>query len=175
MAKPTEVLSAEHKFILKVIGALERECDALEKGKAVDAAFFKQAIDFIRNYADKFHHAKEEDVLFKELGKDDVDLPCNPVQQMLIEHQAGRDYVKGLEAGLLEGDKKKVARNARGYALLLREHISKEDGILYEMAKYSLKPQVQEAMLARFNEIGEKNAALKSKWEAFANACEARK
>jgi len=64
--KPTQILSEEHKYILEVIAALNRECQSLESGKNLDKNFFEEAIDFIRNYADKFHHAKEEDILFKE-------------------------------------------------------------------------------------------------------------
>ncbi|MEK6816956.1 MAG: hemerythrin domain-containing protein, partial [Nanoarchaeota archaeon] len=66
--KATEILSEEHRHILKVIDAIEEECKALEAGKSLDKKFFLDAIDFIRNYADKFHHAKEEDILFEELN-----------------------------------------------------------------------------------------------------------
>src|SRR3989344_6473793 len=106
MQEPTKILSEEHQFILKVIGALNRECDALEKGKGIDKNFFERAIDFIRNYADKFHHAKEEDILFKELCKDDVNMHCNPTEQMLYEHDLGRNFVKGMSYGIKENNRK---------------------------------------------------------------------
>ena len=94
MESPTKILSDEHQNILKVINALIKECSDLESEKELDKAFFKRAIDFIRNYADKFHHAKEEEILFKELCKETAELHCNPVEQMLYEHELGRGFVK---------------------------------------------------------------------------------
>jgi hemerythrin-like domain-containing protein len=153
MNKPTKILSDEHQNILSVIGTLEQECNALESGSEIDKPFFENAVDFIKNYADKFHHAKEEDILFEELNKDSVQMHCNPTQQMLYEHEIGRKFVKGLVEGIEEGDKKKILDNASGYANLLREHIYKEDNILYPMADEALPQQVQDIILERFKNV----------------------
>ena len=112
--KPTKILSDEHQNILKVIDALTKECNVLESGKELDKDFFEKAIGFIRNYADKFHHAKEEDILFVELCKDTVKMQCNPVQQMLYEHDLGRNFVKGMEQGVKENNKAKVILRKQG-------------------------------------------------------------
>lgn len=64
MNTPTQILSAEHQNILKVVKAIVKECDVFESENNLDKAFFTKAIGFIKNYADKFHHAKEEDILF---------------------------------------------------------------------------------------------------------------
>mgnify|MGYP001288102147 CR=1 FL=1 len=149
---PTKILSDEHQNILKVIDALIKECNALESGKELSKDFFEKAIDFIRNYADKFHHAKEEDILFKELNKDSVEMHCNPIQQMLHEHDLGRDFVKGIDEGVKENNKAKVIENARGYAQLLQEHIYKEDNILYPMADGALNEQIQKDILDKFKQ-----------------------
>lgn len=151
--KPTKILSDEHKNILKVIEALNKECDLLESGKELDKDFFNKAIDFIRNYADKFHHAKEEEILFKELCKDTVEMHCNPTQQMLHEHDLGRNFVKEMEQGLNENNKEKVIENARGYAQLLQEHIYKEDNILYPMADEALNKNMQKSILEKFKKL----------------------
>lgn len=146
----TRVLSDEHKNILRVIKTLKRECGEIENGKAIDKDYFLAAIDFIRNYADKFHHAKEEDILFKALCGDSVEMHCNPTEQMLYEHNLGRDLVKNLETGVNEGDKQKVLDNARGYAYLLEDHISKEDNILYPMACEALPAETQNSIRQEF-------------------------
>ena len=150
MEKPIQILSDEHQNILKTIDVLLEECNILESGKEIDKAFFEKAIDFIRNYADKFHHAKEEDILFVELNKDDVEMPCNPIEQMLYEHDQGRDFVKGFEQGLEENDKDKIIENVRGYSYLLQDHINKEDNILYPMADEALNQKIQESILEKF-------------------------
>ncbi|MAE42522.1 cation-binding protein [Candidatus Woesearchaeota archaeon] len=150
MEKPTKILSDEHVHILKVVNALIKECDALEDGKGLDKDFFEKAVDFIQNYADKFHHAKEEDIFFVELNKDDVQMHCNPVEQMLLEHNLGRDFVKGLVEGIEKDDKNKVIENSRGYSQLLQEHIYKEDNILYPMADEALNEDIQKSILDKF-------------------------
>src|SRR3989338_1160616 len=151
MKTATEMLSDEHRNILRLIDAMLEKCDQLENKKEIDRAFFEKAIDFIRNYADKFHHAKEEDILFKELCKDTVQMHCNPTEQMLHEHDLGRGYVKDLEKGVNSNNKEIVIKNARGYAELLQEHIFKEDNILYPMADEALDSKVQKLILEKFS------------------------
>ena len=151
-----KILSEEHKNILKVIDTLLKECDSLQSTNKINKDFFKKTINFIREYADKFHHAKEEDILFVELCKEEVKMHCNPTKQMLYEHDLGRDFVKRLEEGIEENNKDKIMENARGYAHLLQEHISKEDNILYPMANEFLSQEVKDKMLEKFKQI-EKN------------------
>ncbi|MDO8647652.1 MAG: hemerythrin domain-containing protein [Candidatus Diapherotrites archaeon] len=176
MEKPTAILSNEHKNIMKVIQALNNECESIEGGGKIDRAFFEKAIDFIRNYADRFHHAKEEDILFKEVCKDSVEMHCNPTEQMLFEHDAGRNFVKGMEEGLQKNDKGKVLENARGYAQLLQEHIYKEDNIFYPMADQALSGKVQKAMIERFKLAEKKRFAkgVKEKYLGIAKEFEKR-
>ena len=153
MDTTTKILSGEHQNILKVVSVVVKECDALELGKDLDRNFFAQAIDFIRNYADKFHHAKEEDILFVELCKDTVQMHCNPTGQMLLEHDLCRGFVKSMDRGLEENNNKKIIENACDYAQMIQEHIFKEDNILYPMADEALSTAVQESMLDKFKEV----------------------
>jgi len=168
-SKISEILSDEHKKILEVIDVLDKECLAVENGKEIEEDFFKKVIDFIRNYADKFHHAKEEDILFKELNKENVEMNCNPTEQMLYEHEQGRDFVKGMEKRLNENDKIKLIRNARAYSELLKEHIHKEDNILYPMADEVLDQKIKRLILEKFKKIGTERKKDKEKYLAVVN------
>ena len=167
----SKMLVMEHENILKVADALVRESEEVEKGKEVDKEFFGMAIEFIRNYADGFHHAKEEDILFKEFVKkvesDDGCVHCNPVEQMLIEHDEGRDAVRLMEEGVGENDKDKVVKGARSYAGLIKEHIFKEDNILYPMADDVLSDEIEKEMLEKFKKIGEERKDEKEKYVKF--------
>ena len=153
MEKPTKILSDEHKNILKFIETLKKECERLNAGVPIDKGFFAKAVDFIKNYADKFHHAKEEDILFIELDKRKEQMHCSPMDQMRHEHDLGRGFVRGLEGALISGDKNKIIENARGYAELLEDHIYKEDNILYPMADEVLDDAAQKEMLEKFAKI----------------------
>ena len=65
----TRVLVEEHQLILRMIALVEANVARMETGRFRDWRFFFDAVDFIRNYADRFHHAKEEDVLFGVLER----------------------------------------------------------------------------------------------------------
>lgn len=165
----SKILSKEHENILKVVDALELKIEQL-KDKDIDAIFFKKVIDFIRDYADKFHHAKEEDILFKEFNKcaEEGCMHCNPVEQMLFEHDEGRKNVKLMESGVNEKNKDKLIEGARGYIQLIREHIFKEDNILYPMADEALSDNVQRTMLEKFKKINSSKKEEVERFEKFA-------
>jgi hemerythrin-like domain-containing protein len=167
----SKMLAREHENILKVADALERESEVIEKGKEIDEEFFRSVIEFIRNYADKFHHAKEEDILFKEFMKkvesDEGCVHCNPVEQMLIEHDEGRAATKLMEEGVNENVKDKVLKGARGYVGLIRDHIFKEDNILYPMTDGVLGDEIEREMLGKFEKIGEERRDEEEKYVKF--------
>lgn len=153
MSNITQQLSAEHQNILRVIDHVLVECQRLGKGGELDVEFIEQTIDFIRNYADKFHHAKEEDILFDAMLSNVDWLHCNPIPVMMNEHNAGREYVRDLENALRKNDLYGVIENARGYCYLLQNHIYKEDNILYPMAEEALNDEQKEMVLQKYSEV----------------------
>lgn len=154
--KLTTDLVEEHKLIKRMIDVLEKSVNRLEKGEKVAPVLFEQATNFIRNFADKFHHAKEEEILFKEMIKKGMPEKDSPVEAMLIEHDQGRDFVKGVIKAtkeLKKGDKKataKIIRNARGYIELLREHIDKENDILYPLTERMFTENEKDKLIEEF-------------------------
>lgn len=148
----TQVMVEEHRLILRMIALVEKNSAAMESGRFRDWQFFLDAVDFIRNYADRFHHAKEEDVLFKALVANGMPAENSPVAAMLMAHDQGRDHVRAIEAAAQQalagepGQIPVIAEHARGYAALLRDHIDKEDNILYPLAERILPEAVRPAM-----------------------------
>jgi len=137
----TNHLVEEHKLILRMLTVLEKNATLTAEGKFHDYGFFLEAVEFIRKYADKFHHAKEEDILFEALVANGMPRENSPVAAMLMEHDAGRNFVRQMEEaakraidGLPDQDAA-IAENALGYVELLRGHIEREDGILYPLAE----------------------------------------
>lgn len=173
----TKMLMDEHQNILIVVDSLERECKKIGPGTTLDEPFFRKTIDFIRNYADGFHHAKEEDILFKEFTKlaEGGETHCDPTQQMLYEHDQGRDFVKGMETALGIPDAKGVVQNARGYIALIRDHIFKEDNILYPMADEAISTKVQKSMLEKFKRISKQKESDEKKYLAIVSEFKNRK
>ena len=137
----TQALVNEHRLILRMIALLEANAARTAVGGYSNWQFYLDGVDFIRNYADRFHHAKEEDVLFEALIKNGMPREHSPVAAMLLEHEQGRAHVRALESATLEaragspGREEAIAEHALAYAGLLREHIAKEDDILYPLAE----------------------------------------
>ncbi len=155
-ADVTAVMVEEHRLILRMIDLVEKNTRLLEQGRFADWRFFLDAVDFIRNYADRFHHAKEEATLFTALIANGMPEQNSPVAAMLMEHDQGRAFVRGMEAAArkaLAGETGQVpilAGNAHGYVSLLRQHIDKEDNILYPLAERVLPAAVRPAMLEAY-------------------------
>ena len=152
----TQVLSEEHQNILKVIDGVLKECNEIEGGEDLDKGYFSEVIDFIKNYADAYHHAKEEDILFKAMLDNVENMHCNPIPVMLHEHEEGRQYINNLEEGIANSDKEQILTNARGYCLLLRDHIYKEDNVLYPMAEQALSEAQKEEVQAKYKQVKDK-------------------
>ncbi len=156
--QPTEILRQEHRIIEGMLALLQRAAAGLERGEEVDRALFEQAIDFIRNFADRYHHAKEEGALFTTMEAHGFPRRGGPIGVMLSEHDEGRAHVRGMAEALERYPDDPTARvplmaHARGYADLLSAHIYKEDNILYPMGDQMLPPSAQADLLRQFEEL----------------------
>jgi hemerythrin-like domain-containing protein len=159
MAKATEVLMAEHRGIERMLAAMERNLGRLESGDETAVPTFAQGVDFLRNFADRCHHHKEEKLLFPALAARGVPVEGGPVGVMLHEHDLGRGHIRAMADALPKaeaGDRaamRDLATAARAYIQLLRDHIHKEDNILFEMANRVLSADEQEQMAREFDRI----------------------
>ncbi len=158
--KSIDILVDEHNNIKKVLGVIRKACVQIVEDGEINHEDFFDMIDFIRNYADKYHHGKEEDMLFidmsKELGND---IKNGPIQGMLIEHDLGRRYIGNLDIALTKhqgGDKDAkvdIIANAISYANLLAEHIHKEDNALYQFAIRRLTDKTKDKLNQEIEEF----------------------
>lgn len=152
----TRALVDEHRLILRMIALLERNAPLTAGGRFTNWQFYLDGVDFIRNYADRFHHAKEEDVLFEALVKNGMPRENSPIAAMLMEHDQGRSYAGALEAAARAaqagqtGQEGVIAENALAYAELLRGHIGKEDDILYPLAERVIPDTMRDAIIAGY-------------------------
>jgi hemerythrin-like domain-containing protein len=143
---PTEILSQEHRAIENMLDEVEQHLRDVSAGGPFPRRFFDEALDFFRNFADGCHHAKEENLLFPRMKERGVPERGGPIGVMLSEHDQGRAYLKAVRENLdaaeqgSEEARKCVFANAAGYIALLRQHIQKEDTILFRMARMVLRP-----------------------------------
>src|SRR3972149_7654828 len=152
----TDALKKDNREIEKMLTLLELTSKKLENGETVPADILKKALDFIRNFADNYHHGKEEDILFKKMGEKGFGIEGGPVAVMLEEHNTGRGYTRALSEGIdkyASGNDTagmEIAENARNYTRLLATHIMKEDNILYTLADKIIPQNKQEELLNKF-------------------------
>lgn len=174
----TRVMVDEHKLILRMIALVEKNTELLEQGNFRNWQFYFDTVEFIRNYADRFHHAKEEDVLFIELIKNGMPEKQSPIEAMHMEHDQGRAHVRAIEEAAqkaLDGESGQaeiIAENAKGYAALLRGHIEKEDDILYPLAERVLPEGVRARMLEAYGRAEAKTPDLEEKYRQLVESYE---
>jgi hemerythrin-like domain-containing protein len=156
--KATEILKEEHRAIRKMLDVIDKICENLSSNREVPVEDLEGVVEFIRTFADRCHHSKEEDILFIALEDSGVPREGGPVGVMLMEHQQGRAYVKGMAEGISalkngeESGKKMFIENVLTYRELLDQHIYKEDNILYQIAEIHIPGERLHKMVDEFEE-----------------------
>ena len=178
----TQILMQEHRVIEDVLAVLEQGVSRLEHGDQVNLDLFRDASVFFKGFTDGCHHKKEEKILFPSMAEYGIPVENGPLGVMLSEHDAGRVYVRSIQdtVNLVEmgsqSDREKLIDTVKNLTLLLRQHILKEDQILFPMADRVIPLDQQEKVLEGFEHIEheetgegihEKYLALAKKMETY--------
>ncbi len=172
------VLTGEHRVIEQVLACLEKIAARVEAGGNFDAMSVRDVVEFFRHYADHFHHAKEEDVLFTYLErKAGFSRAQGPTAILRTEHVQERGHVQVIRA-VLEADKRRpndmprFLEHARALVSMLRQHIQKEDRRLFPIAAEKLTPsEVRELAIAcEHVSQADRGAGTQAHYIALANA-----
>ena len=146
---PTDTLREEHLVILRAIVLLETAAGRLADGRPLPGGWWEQLLGWLRSFADLNHHAKEETHLFPALARAGVPAAGGPVGVMLEEHTEGRALIQAMA----HGDVGRRVDAARRYVRLLRDHIDKENGVLFPLADAVLDSPGQRLLARSFEEI----------------------
>ncbi len=155
----TSILRNEHEAVLAVLDALDKAVNRLVASQEIPFDFFDDVLEFLTVFVDKCHHSKEEEVLFPLLGEGGIPVEGGPIGQMLLEHEQGREYIRQMQQGLtalrrnVVTGRDQLALGARCYSDLLRNHIVKENRVLFVMADSLLQSAAQEEVARQFDEI----------------------
>lgn len=158
----------EHTVIKKVLAMIPSIIEELDVSCTEDETLVLDTIDFIRSYADKYHHAKEEDILFKEF---DVNLDL--VKVFNEDHKIGRGHVKAILDALAKQDNQSIRDHFMGYRYLLNGHIKREDEVLYRWMDRNISTSQIVRLFARFVTVDEQFKEVRTKQEAFVKKLEA--
>jgi hemerythrin-like domain-containing protein len=156
-------LMIEHRLIERMISIIKDALTQIESTQVVDPVFVDTAVDFIRTYADRTHHGKEEDILFQNLGKRDLSAEDQKVMQELIdEHVFGRQTTQALvkaNTRYRNGDEtalSDITSKLRTITEFYPKHIEKEDKVFFPACRVYFTDEEDHAMLAEFWEFDQK-------------------
>jgi hemerythrin-like domain-containing protein len=152
----------EHVLIKRWIALIPRVVDNLDLESDAGRQVVLDGIDLIRSYADRYHHAKEEDILFKFFDQDSEILKV-----MYEDHTTGRGHVKIMLEALDRRDRQTLAEHLLAYRELLAGHIQKEDEILFPWMDRNLSPAQVDELFTRFNEVDQKMGFSPDKYLKF--------
>ena len=156
-------LMIEHRLIERMIALIREALSQIEATEIADPLFIDTAVDFIRTYADRTHHGKEEDILFRDLearGLSDADRRV--MNELVEEHVFGRKTTRELvEANIRyrNGDKsalRVIAEKLKALVDFYPKHIAKEDKVFFPAARAYFTGEEEQAMLAEFYEFDRK-------------------
>lgn len=157
-----ELMVNEHENVRRMIKVIRKYCYKVLNNEDIDYKDFYKIVDFIRDYTDGHHHAKEEDILFKTMGEKLPKLANNgPITGMLIEHDMSRLYVSNLEDAVGEYEKGNdkarldIIANAISYGDLLERHIEKENSVIYKFAENMLSEDIKDEIDRESNKVEE--------------------
>jgi hemerythrin-like domain-containing protein len=149
----TADLRHEHEVILRGLDVLERLAERLAAGQPVGEATLRGLVELLQTFADRCHHGKEEDHLFPAIRAKGLG---DNLAVFLDEHEEGRGYVRTLASGGAPSGERAAA--ARRYVGMLRDHIQRENEVLFPLADELFSPD-EHAALARAYEDVEREVA----------------
>ena len=160
---PVGPLMLEHRLIERMIEAMDTKSRQMESDNSADLVFIEAAVDFIKTYADKCHHGKEEDILFRDLAKKGLSAEHKKIMDELVkEHILGRENVKKLIAAreaYNNGSKNALYDIITNIGILVKfypKHIEKEDKRFFVPAMKYFTESERDAMLEEFKEFDRK-------------------
>lgn len=156
--KATEILMEEHRVIERVLNALERATNRLNKGDEVYLRFFTGTAVFIKQFTDECHHKKEEEAIIPAMLDHGVPKDTGPVAVILVEHEEGRRLAQAMRQAterFQAGDirmRDTLVQSSKEYIRLIRQHIMKEDKVFYPLANKVIPPEQDEVLLKAYEQ-----------------------
>jgi len=158
----TEILTREHVLILQALNSLSRAQKKIEENQQLPKEFFEKALMFLREFADQFHHFKEEYLMFGLLALKKEGAFDGPIGSLRYQHERCRTCIREISNcldGYADGDDiatTMLLENLAAYISLLRRHIYQEDCIFFKMAEKEISKEEEDILLVQFKKEDQK-------------------
>jgi hemerythrin-like domain-containing protein len=157
---PIAPLMIEHRLIERMLAVARRELERFNREKRLDPAFVRELVDFIRTYADRCHHGKEEDILFRDLAAKELTPELrNITEELISEHK----WARGQTRDLAEANERYAGGDDSSFVTVLArlnalsefypKHIEKEDKHFFLPVMRYFTEEEKQAMLGEGSEF----------------------
>ena len=135
MHDPIKMLFDEHAIIVNAVDVARQASSLIGRNDEQYEKITRDLIYFFRNYADKFHHHKEEEILFPEMEKKNELLADGVIKEMFDNHEDFREKIRNIEKHLDGKEFAKAQHQLENYAEALLDHIAVENDEVFQMAE----------------------------------------
>ena len=158
--RPTDLLKGEHDDVRGILKILQAMTDRLADGKQVDLEDLEWIFEFNRDYVDRFHHGREEYILYPSLKDEGV--PECPLSELFTEHEIARSLAKAIR-GYIEDYKQQeagsnippeIVAGCLSYIDLLLDHMDREEKIFFPLADECFTKEARDRMVEKLQIFG---------------------
>jgi hemerythrin-like domain-containing protein len=156
-------LMIEHRLIERMLAIIRQTLSQIRASNAVDPLFIDTVVDFIRTYADRTHHGKEEDILFRDLETRNLSEADRRIMNELVEEHV---FARKTTKELVEANTQYRNGNSSALGVIAGKletlvnfyprHIDKEDKVFFPAARAYFTEEEDQAILAEFWEFDRK-------------------
>jgi len=157
----TENLISEHKDIIELLGIMSKISNKIQLNEVFYTSDIEDIIDFLKHFIEKSHHKKEE-IFYPLLSTTEMPNDRAELSVMLYEHTLARNYLKDINSCIINCkignafSQELLAESMMKYVVLIKNHINKEEKIIFPMANKVLTENEQTEINRQFEKIEEK-------------------
>lgn len=160
-----DTLGTEHRRIARVLSALERTATGLAEGAPSEPHEFFRIVTFLRGFADGYHHEREEQVLLGALSTFEYGKTSGVLEFIRQQHREERTLLSRVEVALAArapwspDDVREIVESVRKFVTFEREHMARENELLYPSAKRAFEEHGTEELDRRLDVYGRTRAS----------------
>lgn len=168
--KSSDDLKNDHKLIHRMLSVVDTAINKLKKGEGLPQDFMPDAVEFFREFADKYHFGKEEGMLFEEMEAAGVFTQKLPIESIRHDHYVGRAYMNKLceIAGRCNDDfqncRDELIENLEGFSEHILSHSRRENRVLYPLGDALISEERDRKLMEYYRQIDKRFSGYREKY-----------
>lgn len=152
-------MTAEHRHIETVTKSLRDAVAALGNGQRLNVEKLRNVVEFLRVYAGRRHHQREEALFFPILVRRGVPAQGCPLGGLKHEHEKGRALISALDERITfyeqqrPGSGQVLRQTLQEIIKLYRHHLWMEDAMVFPMAEKLVSEDDNRELMIKFGDL----------------------